>query len=404
VSVYVAASERGHGIGKQLLAAIIAASERHGIWTLQGATFPENEASLRLQQACGFRIIGRRERVAQHRGMWRDTVLTERRSRVAGTEGATEPGNGSRAIAPSLTATVGRTPLVELTRLAKGLPCRVVAKLEMRNPCGSVKDRLGVALIEDAERRGVLRPGMTLVEATGGNTGIGLAFAAAVRGYRLILTMPEAMSRERVALLRHLGAEVVLTPGILMTEAVARAERIVREIPGALMLDQFRNPANPEVHRRTTAVEIWEDTQGAVDVFVAGVGTGGTITGVGEFLKARNPGVRLIAVEPAGAAVLSGQPAGNHQMPGIGVGFIPDVLNRSILDEIAAVTDDDAFACARRLAREEGILAGVSSGAAVHAALGVAARPESAGKRIVVILPDTGERYITTPLFVQEER
>ena len=298
-----------------------------------------------------------------------------------------------------VTATIGGTPLVELRRLAAGLPGRVVAKLEMRNPCGSVKDRLGVALIEDAERRGVLRPGMTLVEATGGNTGIGLAMAAAIRGYKLILTMPETMSLERVALLRHLGAEVRLTPGILMGDAVALAERIVRETAGSIMLDQFRNPANPAVHRRTTAVEIWEDTQGAVDVFVAGVGTGGTITGVGEVLKQRKAEVRVVAVEPAGAAVLSGGAAGKHQMPGIGVGFIPQVLNRDILDEIIAVTDQEAFDCTRRLGRQEGIVAGVSSGAAAHAALAVASREETAAKMVVVLLPDTGERYITSPLF-----
>ena len=301
-----------------------------------------------------------------------------------------------------VTATVGRTPMVELGRLAKGLPGRVVAKLEMRNPCGSVKDRLGVALIEDAEQRGVLHPGMTLIEATGGNTGIGLAFAAAIRGYRLILTMPETMSKERVALLEHLGAEVVLTPGILMGDAVARAAQLVKKIPGSIMLDQFRNPANPEVHRRTTAVEIWEDTQGAVDVFVSAVGTGGTITGVGEVLKERRPGVRVVAVEPAGAAVLSGGPVGNHLMPGIGVGFIPEVLNRSILDEIMAVTDEEAFRCTRRLARVEGIMAGVSSGAALHAALAIASREDSAGRMIVVLLPDTGERYVSTPLFARE--
>lgn len=271
----------------------------------------------------------------------------------------------------------------------------------MRNPCGSVKDRLGVALIEDAERRGVLRPGMTLVEATGGNTGIGLAFAAAIRGYRLILTMPETMSTERVALLRHLGAEVFLTPGILMGDALARAEQIARETPKTIMLNQFRNPANPDVHRRTTAIEIWEDTQGGVDIFVSAVGTGGTITGVGEVLKARKPGVRVIAVEPAGAAVLSGKPAGNHLQPGIGVGFIPEILNRSILDEIVAVTDTDAIETARRLARKEGIVAGVSSGAAVFAALTVASRSDAEGKMIVVILPDTGERYISSALFAK---
>ncbi len=302
-------------------------------------------------------------------------------------------------IFPNVAATIGHTPLVELSRLAKGLPGRVVGKLEMRNPCGSVKDRLGVALIEDAECTGKLRPGMTLIEATGGNTGIGLAFAAAIRGYRLILTMPESMSRERVALLRHLGAEVILTPGILMRDAVSRAEQLLREIPGAIMLDQFRNPANPELHRRTTAIEIWDGTSGAVDVFVASVGTGGTITGVGEVIKQRKPGARIVAVEPAGAAVLSGGPAGNHQMPGIGVGFIPEVLNRSILDDVIAVSDDAAFDSARRLARTEGIIAGVSSGAALHAAMQIATRPESDGKMIVVILPDTGERYITTNLF-----
>jgi cysteine synthase A len=305
-------------------------------------------------------------------------------------------------ISHDATRTVGATPMVELGRLAKGLPGRVVAKLEMRNPCGSVKDRLGVALIEDAERRGLLRPGITLVEATGGNTGIGLAFAAAIRGYRLILTMPETMSKERVALLRHLGAEVALTPGILMGDAIARATRLLEEIPGSIMLDQFRNPANPEVHRRTTAVEIWEDTQGGVDVFVSAVGTGGTITGVGEVLKQRKPGVRIVAVEPAGAAVLSGGRAGPHQMPGIGVGFVPEVLNRAVLDEVLAVTDEEAFGCARRLAREEGILAGVSSGAALHAALVVASRPDAAGKMVVVLLPDTGERYVTTRLFATD--
>lgn len=296
---------------------------------------------------------------------------------------------------------VGGTPLVELGRMGRDLPGRVVAKLEMRNPCGSVKDRLGVALIEDAERRGVLHQGMTLIEATGGNTGIGLAFAAAIRGYRLILTMPETMSRERVALLRQLGAEIILTPGILMTDAVDRAKQLAREIPNAILLNQFKNPANPEVHRRTTAVEIWEDTRGAVDVFVSAVGTGGTITGVGEVLKARKAAVRVIAVEPAGAAVLSGRPAGKHQMPGIGVGFIPEVLNRDIIDEVVVVTDEEAFACTRRLAKEEGIIAGVSSGAATCAALAVAGRADAAGKLIVVLLADTGERYITTALFAQ---
>jgi cysteine synthase A len=304
-------------------------------------------------------------------------------------------------ILTDVTKAVGRTPLVRLERVAKGLPGRIAAKLEMQNPCGSVKDRLGTALIEDAERHGVLRPDVTLIEATGGNTGIGLACAAAVRGYRLVLTMPESMSVERVALLRHLGAEVELTPGILMGDAVARARQLLTEIPGALMLDQFANPANPEVHRRTTGPEIWADSEGAVDVFVSAVGTGGTITGVGEVLKQRKPGVRVVAVEPAGAAVLSGRPAGEHRIPGIGVGFIPAVLNRSILDEVIAVTDEAAFGCARRLAREEGILAGVSSGAALHAALAIASRAESAGRLIVVLLADSGERYITTDLFAK---
>lgn len=306
-------------------------------------------------------------------------------------------------IFPDLTATVGRTPLVDLARIARGLPGRVVGKLEMRNPLGSVKDRVAVALIDDAERRGVLRAGMTIVEATGGNTGIGLAFVAAIRGYRLVLTMPSTMSRERVALLRQLGAEVVLTPGILMTDAVTRARQLVRDIPGAVGLDQFRNPANPEIHRRTTATEIWDDSDGAVDVLVSAFGTGGTFTGVGEVLKERKPSVRVVAVEPANAALLSGRPPGEHRIPGIGVGFIADVLNRKIVDEVFAVSDENAFSTARRLARTEGILAGASSGAALHAALAIAERAESLDQMIVVILPDTGERYITTALFPQAD-
>ncbi len=300
---------------------------------------------------------------------------------------------------PDSAATVGRTPLVKLSRMGAGLPGFLLAKLEMRNPCGSVKDRLGVALIEDGERRGTLKTGTTIVEATGGNTGIGLAFAAAIRGYHLILTMPAAMSAERVALLRFLGADVVLTTGILMADAVAKARQIVAERKDAVMLDQFTNPANPRLHERTTGPEIWDDTDGAVDIFVAGVGTGGTITGVGRMLKQRKPSVRVVAVEPAGAALLSGGKAGQHQMPGIGVGFIPPVLDRSVIDEVIAVTDDDAFAGARRLAAEEGILAGVSSGAAIHAALAVAARPEHKGKSIVVLLADSAERYISSQLF-----
>jgi len=302
-------------------------------------------------------------------------------------------------IFPDAAATVGRTPLVKLGRIGAGLPGLLLAKLEMRNPCGSVKDRLGVALIEDAERGGTLKTGMTIVEATGGNTGIGLAFAAAIRGYQLILTMPAAMSAERVALLRFLGADVVLTTGILMADAVAKARHIVAERKDAVMLDQFANPANPTLHERTTGPEIWDDTDGAVDMFVAGVGTGGTITGVGRLLKRRKPAVRVVAVEPAEAALLSGGKAGQHQMPGIGVGFIPEVLDRSVIDEVIAVTDDAAFAGAKRLATEEGILAGVSSGAALHAALAVAARTENAGKTIVVLLADSAERYISSPLF-----
>ncbi|MBI4509464.1 MAG: cysteine synthase A [Deltaproteobacteria bacterium] len=300
---------------------------------------------------------------------------------------------------PSVDATVGRTPLVELRRIGEGLPARIVAKLESRNPCGSVKDRIGVALIDDAERRGILRPGATIVEPTSGNTGIALAFVAASRGYKLMLTMPQRMSKERIALLKYLGAEIVLTPGTLMRDAVERANQLLREIPGAVMLQQFKNPANPDAHRRTTAIEIWEDTDGKVDIFVAGVGTGGTITGVGEVIKERRPGAYVVAVEPAKAAVLSGGRAGNHMIQGIGAGFVPDVLNRAVIDEVIAVTEDDAFALARRLAREEGILAGISSGAALTAALTVARRAENHGKLVVVMICDTGERYVTTPLF-----
>jgi cysteine synthase len=302
-------------------------------------------------------------------------------------------------IARDTTLTVGHTPLVELGRMAAGLPARVLAKLEMRNPTASVKDRVALALVDDAERSRRLRPGGTIVEATGGNNGIALAHVAAIRGYRLVLTMPSVMSTERIALLRHLGAEVVLTPGILMVDAVKKAEEIAAATPGAVLLAQWKNPANPEVHRRTTAVEIWDDSAGTVDAFVSAVGTGGTITGVGEVLKQRKPGVRIVAVEPAGAALLSGGTAGSHHIPGTGIGFIPDVLNRAILDEVIAVTDEDAFARARQLARQEGIIAGASSGAALHATLAVASRREFAGKTVVVLLADTGERYITTALF-----
>jgi cysteine synthase A len=301
-------------------------------------------------------------------------------------------------IYPSVLETVGKTPLVELRRIGAGLPVRLLAKLESRNPCGSVKDRIGVAMIEEAERAGRLKPGATLIEATSGNTGIALAFAAAAKGYRLILTMPERMSRERILLLQYLGADVVLTPGTLMRDAVDRAQQLAREIPDAVELQQFRNPANPEAHRRTTAVEIWDDTAGEVDVFIAGVGTGGTITGVGEVLKSHKPSVRIVAVEPAKAAVLSGGRASNHLIQGIGAGFIPELLNRENIDEVHAVKEDDALSGARRLAREEGISAGISSGATLSAALELATRPQLAGKTIVFMVCDVGERYISTPL------
>lgn len=301
-------------------------------------------------------------------------------------------------IFPDIAATVGRTPLIELRRIGAGLPARILAKLESRNPCGSVKDRIGVSMIEDAEQRGILQRGSTIVECTSGNTGIALAFLAAARGYRLILTMPERMSTERVALLRYLGAEVELTPGTLMRDARGRADELARSIPGSIQMSQFDNPANPEIHRRTTALEIWNDTDGSVDVFVAGVGTGGTITGVGEVLKAKKPGVRVVAVEPENAAVLSGRPPRNHHIQGIGAGFIPKILNRAIIDEIITVSEDAAFENSRRLARQEGILAGISSGAALAAALQVAGRKELEGKVVVTMVCDTGERYVSTPL------
>jgi cysteine synthase len=298
----------------------------------------------------------------------------------------------------AITETFGRTPLVRLRRIGQGLPGTLVAKVESRNPTGSVKDRIAVAMVDDAEKRGVLKPGATIVEATSGNTGIGLAFVAAARGYKLVLTMPETMSHERRALLTFLGAEVVLTPGSLMKEAVERAKQLLGEIPGAVSLDQFRNPANPEVHRRTTAVEIWDDTDGKIDVFVAGVGTGGTITGVGELLKEKRPSVRIVAVEPQNAAVLSGGVIRNHMIQGIGAGFVPAILKRDVIDEVATVTEDEAFEHTRRLAREEGIAAGISSGAILAAALRIASRPESAGKLIVFMVCDTAERYVNSPV------
>jgi cysteine synthase A len=304
-------------------------------------------------------------------------------------------------IATSVLDTIGNTPLIELRRLAAGLGARVVAKLESRNPGGSVKDRIGLAMIEAAEREGRIAPGRTtLIEPTSGNTGIALAMVAAVKGYRLILTMPETMSEERRRLLWALGAELVLTEGALgMAGAVQKAEQLAAQIEDAFIPQQFENPANPEIHRRTTAEEIWRDTDGQVDIFVGGVGTGGTITGVGQVIKARKPSCKCIAVEPAASPVLSGGAPGRHAIQGIGAGFVPAVLDRSVIDEIITVTDEDAKATARRLAREEGILAGISAGAAAWAALQVAARPEESGKLIVVVLPDTGERYLTTDLY-----
>lgn len=299
-----------------------------------------------------------------------------------------------------ITTTVGNTPLVRLNRMAKADGAAVAVKVESFNPLSSVKDRIGVAMVDDAEKRGILRRGSVIIEPTSGNTGIALAFVAAARGYRLILTMPETMSGERRQLLKVLGAELVLTPGGEgMAGAVKSAEELARVTPGAVILQQFTNPANPEIHRTTTAEEIWRDTAGKVDIFVAGVGTGGTITGVAEALKKKKKDFKAVAVEPAGSPVLSGGQPGMHKIQGIGAGFVPGVFNRAVIDEVIRVTDDDAGMTARRLAREEGILAGISSGAAVWAALELAARPGNKGKLIVALLPDTGERYLSTWLF-----
>jgi cysteine synthase A len=306
-------------------------------------------------------------------------------------------------IADNITELIGNTPLVRLNRLAEGLGATVVAKLESFNPCGSVKDRIGVSMIEAAEKEGRISKDTLIVEPTSGNTGIALAFVCAARGYRLILTMPETMSIERRQLLAVFGAELVLTPGSEgMPGAVRKAEEIVASNPHAFMPQQFKNPANPMIHRETTAEEIWRDTDGQVDILVSGVGTGGTITGVAEVLKKRKPQFRAIAVEPADSPILSGGRPGPHKIQGIGAGFIPEVLRLDLVDEIIKVSNDDAGEAARRLARQEGILAGISSGAATWAALEVARRPENKGALIVAILPDTGERYLSTWLFQQD--
>ena len=299
-----------------------------------------------------------------------------------------------------ITKTVGRTPLVRLNRITKDLPATFLVKLESFNPLSSVKDRIGVAMIEDAEAGGLLNKDSVIIEPTSGNTGIALAFVCAAKGYRLILTMPETMSMERRQLLNILGAELVLTEGAKgMRGAVEKAEEMAKATPGSFMPQQFANPANPAVHRRTTAEEIWKDTEGGIDFFISGIGTGGTITGVGEILKQKKPSVKIIGVEPADSPVLSAGKPGPHKIQGIGAGFVPDVLNRKIIDEMIAVKHEDAGLTARRLAKEEGILAGISSGAALWAALQAGGKEQAKGKTIVVLLPDTGERYLSTWLF-----
>ena len=299
---------------------------------------------------------------------------------------------------------IGKTPLLELTHIEKelGLNAKLIAKLEYFNPAGSVKDRIAKAMIDDAEAKGVLTKDSVIIEPTSGNTGIGLASVAAARGYRIIIVMPETMSVERRQLMKAYGAELVLTEGAKgMKGAIAKAEELAKEIPGGFIPSQFTNPANPEAHRKTTAPEIWEDTDGKVDIFVAGVGTGGTITGIGEYLKSKNPNVKIVAVEPKSSPVLSEGVAGAHKIQGIGAGFVPEILNTKVYDEIITIANEDAFETGRLIGKKEGVLVGISSGAAVHAAIELAKRPENAGKNIVVLLPDTGDRYLSTPLFAE---
>ncbi len=303
----------------------------------------------------------------------------------------------------SMDQMIGKTPLLELGRLmkAEGLKARVLAKLESFNPAGSAKDRVALNMIEDAEKKGLLKAGSVIIEPTSGNTGIGLAAVAAIRGYRMIIVMPDSMSRERQVLMQAYGAELVLTPGREgMRGAIEKAEELKRDIPGSLVAGQFVNPANPEAHYKTTGPEIWQDTEGKVDIFVAGVGTGGTITGTGRYLKEKNPGIRIVAVEPADSPVLSGGKGGPHPLQGIGAGFVPEVLDTGIYDEVITVTGEDAFDTARKLGRLEGVLVGISGGAAARAALEVARRPENEGKTIVTLMPDTGDHYLSTSLFV----
>ena len=305
----------------------------------------------------------------------------------------------------SIAELIGRTPLVELANYGRseGARARILAKLEYLNPAGSAKDRVGLAMVEDAEKRGLLKPGAVIIEPTSGNTGIGLAAVAVPRGYRLILTMPDTMSMERRSLLKAYGAEVVLTDGAKgMQGAIDKAQELAREIPGSFIPGQFVNPANPEAHRRTTGPEIWEDTDGCVDIFVASVGTGGTITGTGEYLKSQNPNIKVVAVEPADSPVLSGGTAGPHKIQGIGAGFVPEILNTDIYDEIIRVESGEAYRAGRMLTKKEGFLTGISSGAALSAALTLARRSENAGKCIVVLLPDTGDRYLSTEMFSEE--